>query len=128
MHTFNGPTLPPWQRRLRHLRSITLHRVSFDTGTRSSGLLVELWPLLPPPAAVAVASASTPEQTAAAGVLVDARSAGLDTSEAVPAWLANLDLPAPTAAALRAGAEGVVLTSLSPCAAVPAAAMRMRVF
>ena len=120
MHTFNGPTLPPWQRRLRHLRSITLHRVSFDTGTRSSGLLVELWPLLPPPAAVAVASASTPEQTAAAGVLVDARSAGLDTSEAVPAWLANLDLPAPTAAALRAGAEGVVLTSLSPCAAVPA--------
>jgi len=114
MYTFNGPTLPPWQRRLRHLRSITLHRVSFDTGTRSSGLLVELWPLLPPPAAVAVASASTPEQRAA-GVLVDARSAGLDTSKAVPAWLANLDLPAPTAAALRAVAEGAVRTSLSPC-------------
>ena len=40
----------------------------------------------------------------AAGVLADARSAGLDTSKAVPAWLANLDLPAPTAAALRAAA------------------------
>ena len=64
----------------------------------------------PVPVAIAVAApvaASTPEQLAAAGIVEDARSAGLDTSKAVPAWLANLDLPAPTAAALRAAVEAV---------------------
>ena len=40
------PCLPPWQRRLRHLRAIELHSVNFDPGTsRPSGLVVELWPL-----------------------------------------------------------------------------------
>jgi len=56
------------------------------------------------PSTDVVAAAPAP---VAAGVLADARSAGLDTSKAVPAWLANLDLPAPTAAALRAAAEPV---------------------
>ena len=56
------------------------------------------------PSTDVVAAAPAP---VAAGVLAVARSAGLDTSKAVPAWLANLDLPAPTAAALRAAAEPV---------------------
>ena len=64
----------------------------------------------PVPVAAAVAApavASTPEQLAAAGILEDAHSASLDTSKAVLAWLANLDLPAPTAAALRATVEAI---------------------
>jgi len=72
------------------------------------------------------AVASTPEQLAAAGIVEDARSAGLDTSKAVPAWLANLDLPAPTAAALRAAneADAEVLPEMvapAPAAVEPAA-------
>ena len=84
------------------------------------------------PSTDVVAAAPAP---VAAGVLADARSAGLDTSKAVPAWLANLDLPAPTAAALRAAAEPVaevvpevVAPALAPAVAQPAPAISAEVF
>jgi hypothetical protein len=51
--------------------------------------------------------ASAEEQSAIARILAHARSAGLDISKAVPTWLANLDLPAPMATALRAVAVGI---------------------
>ena len=51
--------------------------------------------------------ASAEEQAAVAGILAEARSAGLDASKAVPAWLANLDLSASMAARSR-GREGEV--------------------
>ena len=61
--------------------------------------------------------ASAEEQAAVAGILAEARSAGLDASKAVPAWLANLDLPAPMAAAF-----GAVAVDISDGAAAGAAA------
>ena len=51
--------------------------------------------------------ASAEEQAAVAGILAEARSAGLDASKAVPAWLANLDLSAPMAAAFGAVAVDI---------------------